>query len=47
MMPKEHILFFDGLCGFCNKTIDYFILKDTKKRRFDMHLCRERLQVDY
>lgn len=31
MKSKKPILFFDGVCGLCNQTIDFFILKDKSK----------------
>ena len=31
-MSNEVILFFDGVCGLCNNTIDFFIKKDKEQK---------------
>ncbi|MFN0031155.1 MAG: thiol-disulfide oxidoreductase DCC family protein [Flavobacteriales bacterium] len=28
----KNIIFFDGVCGLCNKSIDWFIRRDNKRR---------------
>jgi predicted DCC family thiol-disulfide oxidoreductase YuxK len=30
--PTEHLLFFDGVCGLCNRTVDFLLSRDNKKR---------------
>ena len=32
MEEKERIIVFDGICGFCNKSIDLIMKLDTQKR---------------
>src|SRR5258708_13937257 len=32
-MEKQPILFFDGVCGLCNRTVD-FVLQEDRDRRF-------------
>lgn len=35
MKNSEHIVFFDGVCGLCNSTVDFIIRRDkNKKLRF-------------
>ena len=31
-MIERDIIFFDGICGFCNRTVDYVMLRDRTSR---------------
>jgi len=31
-MPSDAVVFFDGVCGLCNSTVDFLLRIDTKKR---------------
>ncbi|MFT5184857.1 MAG: putative DCC family thiol-disulfide oxidoreductase YuxK, partial [Flavobacteriales bacterium] len=31
-MPNSKIIFFDGICGLCNKAVDFLLRHDSKQR---------------
>lgn len=33
-MPSKNIVFFDGVCGFCNKSVDFLMKVDDRKELF-------------
>jgi predicted DCC family thiol-disulfide oxidoreductase YuxK len=37
MLKKQPILLFDGECGFCNKTVQFFLKNENKKKK--MHFA--------
>jgi len=34
MNLEKNIIFFDGVCGICNRTVDFLIQRDTNKRLY-------------